>query len=359
MKRVFALLICMVMLLSFAGCADDGKTNEVSANESTAGQSNVAETTNEETAGENPLPADGHIAAVGTAEEPLRIICLYYKNNPFWLGIENGAIEAQQYLADYNCTVDPVVMAGDIKADSCISAIETAITQGYDGIVVSSLSDGTEVIINRAVENGIAVITMCGESTVASDRLALSGTDPVKFAELQAQATIDYLQAKGIENAKVANITGYFSVATHETNRKAYIDYMAEHAPDVEVIGSWEGKDSADTTYDLTKNIITANPDIDVIYCNAGGPYGAAKAIQDLDLTGKVGVVASDWIEENLQYVKTGEIVALEDQNPTGMCLDACVYLFNYLAAGVVPPEFIPSQTPIVTPETYDEVIGK
>ena len=301
------------------------------------------------------LPAGGHVEAVDTVpEEQVRIVCLAYKNNPYWIGIENGGLAAKEYLSNFNTVVDYKIMGADLKADTCIAAMETAIAEQYDGIVVSPFSDGTEVIIDKAVDVGIPVITFSGESSIPSKRISFSGTDTVKFAQTQAQATIDHLGGKG----KVANITGFFSVAPHELCRKTYEEYLAENAPDIEFLGNWEGKDSADTTYNVAKDILTAYPDVDIIYCNAGGPYGAAKAIQDLGLTGEVGVVCNDWIEDNLKYVKTGEIVALVDQNPFGISFDAIVSMYNYIVGEVQPPEFIPSENPVLTPDTYDEIIG-
>jgi ribose transport system substrate-binding protein len=303
-----------------------------------------------------PVPEGGHVKAVDKVPaEHLRLVCLMYKNNPFWFPIEEGGLAAAKYLSNFNTTVDYIIMGADLKAETVISAMETAIASKYDGIVVAPFNDGTEVVINRAVDAGIPVITMLGESSKPSKRLSFVGTDIPAFAKVQAQATIDYLQGKG----KVANITGFFSAAPHELCSNTYKEYLKENAPGIEYLGKWEGQDSADTTYNVATDIITANPDVNIIYCNAGGPYGAAKAIQDLGLTGKVGVVGNDWIPENLKYVKTGEFVICVDQSPFGMCFDAVVTLYNYIVGGVVPPEFIPSATPVLTPATYDKLIGK
>ncbi|NLJ50305.1 MAG: ABC transporter substrate-binding protein, partial [Candidatus Atribacteria bacterium] len=50
------------------------------------------------------------------------------------------------------------------------------------------------------------------------------------------------------------------------------------------------------------KKSITSNPDLKGIYVTAGGPFGAAKAIKDAGLTGKLKLVCHDWMEETVAY---------------------------------------------------------
>ena len=370
MKRTIWLIltvllsVMIVSAFSLAGCKEETageETAEEEAAEEAAGDAaedaaeEVAEEVEEEEAGGDELPdvavpKGGHVAAECLSEEPLRIAALMYKNNPFWYLIEDGGMAAKDYLSNFNCTVDYKIMGADLKAETSINAIESAIAEQYDGIVVTPFNEGTEVTIDKAVDQGIPVITMLGESSVPSKRIAFVGTNIPEFAEVQAQATIDILNGEG----KVANVTGFFSSTPHELCSNTYKEYLEENAPDIEYLGKWEGKDSADTTYDVTKDILTANPDVDIIYCNAGGPYGAAKAIQDAGLTGEVGVVCNDFVPDNLQYMESGEMWVIVNQGPFGMCFDALVSMYNYIACDIVPLETIYSETPVMTKDNWD-----
>ena len=127
-------------------------------------------------------------------------------------------------------------------------------------------------------------------------------------------------------------------------------------------IGSWcafssnsselENKDKAESAYSLVQDMVTANPDLSMVYVTAGGPFGAAKAVKDLNLTGTVGVVGFDHTPDNIQYLKTGEMVGLLDQAPYQQALDSSVMLYNYIVAGQEPPaKIIPVTGKLLTPD--------
>ena len=94
------------------------------------------------------------------------------------------------------------------------------------------------------------------------------------------------------------------------------VDYLKANAPDIEIVGPFENQDKAEVAYSLVQDMYTANPDLSLVYVTAGGPFGAAKAVKDLGLTGKVGVVGFDHTPDNMEYIKSGEMWALIDQAP-------------------------------------------
>ena len=76
---------------------------------------------------------------------------------------------------------------------------------------------------------------------------------------------------------------------------------------------------------------MTANPDLAGIYVTAGGPFGAAKAVEEAGMTGKVKVVSFDFVEETMQYVQKGVISATIGQDPFAQGHDPAIRLYNYL----------------------------
>jgi ribose transport system substrate-binding protein len=147
-------------------------------------------------------------------------------------------------------------------------------------------------------------------------------------------------------------ITGYFGATQHTQRMNGALDYLKANAPDMKVVGPFENKDKAEAAYSIVQDMVTSNPDLSMIYVTAGGPFGAAKAIKDLGLTGKVGVVGFDHTPDNMAYLKTGEMVGLLDQAPYQQALDASVMLYNYLAAGIKPPaKVIPVVGKLLTPD--------
>lgn len=298
------------------------------------------------------VPKGGHVEAVKVANEEIRIAFLSFQNNPFWLPIKDGAIEAGKYLKNYNATVDYIVMGDDLTADRVIASMEVAIAKEYDAIAVVPIFDGTEIIIDQATDLGIPVASFIAVGSKPSKQLFFIGQDAYSAGQQCGQLIEDYTGGSG----KVGVITGYFGATQHEQRMNGALDYLSKNVPGVEVIGTYENRDKAEEAYNLTQNMITSNPDLKVIYVTAGGPFGAAKAIQDLNLTGKVGVVCYDHIPENIAYVKSGEVIGAIDQDPFGVGFDTPVYLFNYLVTGDKPKKDIAVIPTMLTPSNVNEI---
>ena len=65
----------------------------------------------------------------------------------------------------------------------------------------------------------------------------------------------------------------------------------------------------------LTENALQANPDIAGFFgSNASNPIGAARAVDNAGLTGKVAVVGMDDLPEAVEFVCKGTITALKAQ---------------------------------------------
>ncbi len=297
------------------------------------------------------LPKGGHVEAVKQLpEKPIRIAFLSFQNNPFWFPVRDGALAAKEYLAKFNCTVDYIVMGDDLTADRVVAAMETAIAKSYDGIAVVPVFDGTEKLIDRATEAGIPVFNFIAEGSKPSKRIAFMGQDAYAAGQLAGQTIEKITGGKG----KIGVITGVFGAPQHEQRMNGALDYIKAKVPGIQVVGTYENRDRAESAYNYTKDMLTAHPDLKVVYVTAGGPFGAAKAIQDLGLTGKVGIVCYDHIPDNAKYVKSGEIVAAIAQDPFGQGFDSCVYLYNYIVGKQNPPaDFIPVNLDVLTPENY------
>jgi ABC-type sugar transport system substrate-binding protein len=357
MKHVSLLIILALFAAMLAACASQpsqpAPAQTAAPAQAAPAQENAPQEAPEAAVPDVAVPAGGNVAAVKKLpDKPLRIAFLSFQNNPFWFPVRDGANAAKDYLANFNTTVEYIVMGDDMTSDRVVAAMETAIAKEYDAIAVVPLFDGTEQVINRAVDEGIPVFNFVAEGAVPSKRLAFMGQDATAAGKLMGQTIEGLIGGKG----KVGVITGVFGATQHEQRMHGATDYWAESCPDIEVVGTYENRDSAETAYTLTKDMLTANPDLKMVYVTAGGPFGAAKAIQDEGLTGKVGVVCYDHIPENLEYIRSGEIVAAVAQDPFGQGFDSCVYLYNYLVAGEKPADFLPVKLDICTPDNVGEM---
>lgn len=293
-------------------------------------------------------PEGGTVAAVENTKGPIRIAFLSFQNNPFWTPVTQGARAANDYLSKFNAKVDFIDLGSELSAEAVVSGIEGALAKQYDGIVVVPIFDGTARIINEATDAGVPVFTIVAEGAVASRRLAFMGQDATSAGRQIGEFIVEKMNAKG----ELGVITGYFGATQHTQRMNGALDYIKEKAPEIKIIGPFENKDKAEAAYSLLQDMSTANPDLAMVYVTAGGPFGAAKAVKDLNLTGKVGVVGFDHTPDNLQYLKSGEMVGLLDQAPYQQAIDASIYLYNFLVSGQEPPaKVIPVTGKLLTPE--------
>lgn len=279
------------------------------------------------------LPEGATIAASKKADDEVRIAFLSFQNNPFWVPVTEGAKAADEYLKAFNGKVDFVDLGDDLTAEAVVAGIEAALVQQYDGIVVVPIFDGTARIINEAVDEGVPVISIIAEGAQPSKRLTFIGQD-AKAAGAQIG---EFIAAKMEGKGKLGVITGYFGATQHQARMDGALDYLKENAPGIQIVGPFENRDKAEAAYSLVQDMTTANPDLGMVYVTAGGPFGAAKAVKDLGLTGKVGVVGFDHTPENMAYLPSGEMAGLLDQAPFRQAFDGSVMMFNHLVAGFEP----------------------
>lgn len=268
-------------------------------------------------------------------EKPIRLAFIGCQNNSWWNNVHTGAIMAQEYLKNFNCEVDYIIMGDDIEVGTVTAAIEAATVQGYDGITFVSFCDGTSSYVERAVDQGIPVVTLYGEDSNMTDkRLAFLGSDSYAFGYRAGELLSEAMGEEGGEYVIVHATFGSMSASTRIDGAR---DGLATNPKNV-CVGEFEGKDNAQLTYDIVASAINANPDLKGVYCAAGGAYGASKAVEDAGKTDQISVFGHDMTPENLEYAAKGSMI-INDYNCMQYGIDACILLYNKIVADQDPPE--------------------
>lgn len=187
MKKVLSIVIAAVMLLTcaLAGCAAQ-TASEPSASTEASAETSASASAEESASSEANAPEDVEMVPVDSEyarvdmvnkepEKPLRLAFLSLQNNAFFDLVAQGAELGKQLMAEHNVTVDYIVMGDTMDAQTVNTAMDAAIVQQYDGIIVTPFSVGTEAYIDKAVDAGIPVITLYGESTEPSKRMLFIG----------------------------------------------------------------------------------------------------------------------------------------------------------------------------------------
>ena len=302
-------------------------------------------------------PDSGSVKPVNQkAEEPLRIAVLGLENNPFWIPVKEGCEAAAEELAKLNCTVDWINAGAQHTTDVFSKAVEAAIAQEYDAIATIAGDSGIVPYINRAVDSGIPVATFNSETETENKRCFFVGADLYKQGQTAGERMAEVLGGKGT----VAIITGFFAVEAHELRRLGFEEYVEANAPGIEIVDRVENQDKADIAYNQAQDFMTANPGLAGIYVTAGGPFGAAAAVEDAGKAGDIKIVSYDFVDETMEFVQKGVITGTIGQQPFAQGHDPAIRLFNYLVAGEIPSAArLLTKADFVTKKNIDEFWSK
>lgn len=342
-KKVVSMILTLTMVagMLLVGCSSS--TSEESSDSGSSGE--VTYDYPQVGEAENPKMVEQE------PEEALKFAFIGFANNSYWDLIYKGVDAAVENLKDHNVTVDVINLGSEISADVINNALDSCESGGYNGIVLTCFVSGCENYIDACVESGCPVIIIGGDAGKC-DRFAYIGQDNAEAGLTVAKAIDEALG--GEKGATFAVITSLFSMTNIEEKRNACIDYLEEKG--YECVGSFEAHDSADETYSITEQLLTANPDLGAIYCTAGGTYGAPKAVEANNATGDVYVIGHDETAENLEYVRKGELDVI-GQNPTGYAYDAFIYLYNKVVADQDPEEEVmASLSQIINKDNVNEL---
>lgn len=362
-KRVMSVILAAVLAFGLIGCGSGSKepANTAQPEAEREEAEEPAALVEEESEVPEEAPAETAAATQFNYEpkkndtgKEFRIAALTVQNNPFWVDVTKGIEAACAALAgdDYRTTVD-MITVDDFDGQVFAETIDTCIVKGYDAITTVGVSDAIVPAINKATQAGIPVYVFNSDTEKESERVAFIGQDLYAAGGVAADTAAALIEEKG----KVAIITGLYSVNAHELRRHGIEDTINEKYPDIEIVGTTENHDSADEAYTQTKDFITANPDLSAILVTAGGPHGAAKAIEELGVQDQVKLVCFDTTTEIVGYVKKGIINGTVSQDPFGQGADPIILAYNQLVAG--EPEVTGNaftKMDVITPDNVNEL---
>ena len=200
--------------------------------------------------------------------------------------------------------------------------IEADIGRHPDGLAVACLDQATNVqLLKEAVTAGIHVITF---NSFCDDAFPFIGP---KSSEQDGYDLGDFLAKKLGGKGKIAILAGSLTASDHVQRIVGFKRALAEH-PDMKIVFEQPDDDILDNAVTLTESALAANPDLAGIFAsNASNPIGAARAVDNAHLAGKVAIVGMDDLPEAVDFVCKGVIDALKAQRQWDMGYWAVKYM--------------------------------
>ena len=320
MKKLFAMLLSLAMVLSLAACG--GSTTE--------------ETTTEEP----PTEETGDAAATSDIEVAVVLKTL---SSEYWGYVKAGCDAA---AADLGIKVNVVGPGAESDIEGQVSMIEQQIGAGCDAIVCApNDASAAGAALQAAIDQGIPVLAV--DTNVGIEgQTCFVGTSNVDAAYEGAKWAIEQVGS----DAKAVIIYGQEGDNTSNMRREGYQKACDEAG--VEVLDALSGQNTTDGATKTMEDMLNAHPgEIKMVFChNDDTAIGAMNACKNAGVT-DVTIVGFDGNASAVDLILAGELVkATVAQQPYEMgyqVVEAAVKAIN----GETVDEVINAPVEVVTAE--------
>lgn len=231
------------------------------------------------------------------------------RNGDYWYDVERGANAAAK---EFNVNLNFIAPDSEMDIESQIKEVQESINKKSDALILAP-SDYKELtpITEKVYENKIPVIVV--DTGINTDKITSYISTNNYIAGREAAEKIIGIVG---ENSKVAVMSFVKGSKNAEEREEGVLDELKKH-PNIEIVATEYCQSSEKLAEEFTKNIIERNNKIDgVIALNSIAAIGAAQAVEELGLAGKVKIVAFDSTPIEVKYIENGTIQAALVQSP-------------------------------------------
>lgn len=271
----------------------------------------------------------------------------YPTSQPFWAGV-NAAVKAE---AEKNGVTLLDLTTPEADAAAQKDAIDTAINQGVDGIIIGAVDTrGLDDTLAKAAAKNIPVVAVDSGIDNAAVK-SLVQTDNLSAAGLAG----DYI----VKHAKKGTVLILGGTEGHQTGnaRRDGVMKAAEAAGFKVIFQICDWKD--DCAYEQTLTQTKSNPDITAIF-SAWDP-GALAAVSAAKEAGKLAdlvIVGFDGNPGNLESIKAGEQTGTVKQDNARMGVEGVQNILK-LIKGEAVPALSPIDGIMIDKSNVDQFIAK
>lgn len=283
-----ATLAAATLLMSACSSSGDGQT---SSSESGSASSAASEAGSDAAGGE------------------IRVGAIYLDSQGYYGGVKAGVEQAAKD-SGMNVKFIETNPGGDVAKEN--EFMSTLVASGVDAIIISAASaDSSVPAVKQAFDAGIPVI--CYNTCVNDDAVEQYVTayvigDPLEFGKKIGEAAVATYQEAGITDPKI----GVVNCEQYEVCKIRLEGFQAaleEALPDAEIVANQEGAE-VDRAVPVAQQMLTANPDINGLFGEAGGAtIGAYKAVESAGKEGSIYVFGSDMTTEIATELAQGDVL--------------------------------------------------
>ena len=271
--------------------------------------SSSATSTGEGSAPAASAPASAAAPAASEAAAAPSDDCTYYWmaaniTNPFYVEGLKGWNSAAEELGVTAELVGPM----DADVTQQVSQLEQMVAskEGTCGVLVYAVDyNAMTPVLTKLREAGIPVVNGNGDSEDKSLRNAFVGTDNAALGRSAAGLACTSLNGKG-----TVGVVSFITAQNHQERVAGFEEGIKAGCPDVVILPVSPNDGTAEGAFAAANGLITANPDVNLIWATDAGSPGVARAVKERDLVGKVLVIGTDRTPEQIAAITDGTVLA-------------------------------------------------
>jgi ABC-type sugar transport system, periplasmic component len=256
-------------------------------------------------------------AATQRTEKPVNIIVTVKAKGQmidFWKVLTTGIEDAAR---EFDANVSIIGPPTEREIDLQIKQLEQAIREKPDAIVMAATDYNRLVPLAKQIKKaGIKLITV-DSGINSSDSLSFIATDNIAAGQKAAEQMAKLLP--DTDAAQIAIVSFVYGTSS-QMEREQGVRQWLEGNTQIKVASTLYSEGLLDKAYELTKELLTANPGIKgIVGLNEPSTVGAGRAIDELGLSGKVKLVGFDSSVDEVKLIEGGVLQATIVQKPYNM----------------------------------------
>lgn len=281
--------------------------------------------------------------AAHAASKRYRVAFIIFINNPYWQQIKLQVEKLlKPRLAKQGVDVTLVNATASANAVNMSDAIDSAVAQHYDGIIVAGIAPSMDPAIDRAMKKKIPVFTFCCD-VPSSERIAFYGPNNYQLGVGAAKLMVQGLQkenilaSRGLKNG-VIGIETALGFSSLMDRARGFSDEWKKIGPkNVTLLPYFDVKDDAKLVYSKARDAIAAHPNLVGLYVATGSQYALGQAIIGAKKVGKVIGIAHEVFEPTLKVMLKGGIWGVTHDAPIGQVIAPGEAMARLLKTGKKP----------------------
>ena len=250
------------------------------------------------------------LGQVSKPAKPLKVgVVIVTLSNPFWVSMKDGYEKAAK---EFGIQVDVQAAPQENSVTDQLNLLENMVAKGYDVIVAHPITAQNLIPgLVKATEKGIITITETRTDIKAAKEagakpIAISMVNFYAQGKLGAQYIAQKLKKEG--GGKVAIIEGLPGAPQSEARRDGAKDVFNAD-PSIKLVSTQPGDWDRTKAYNITTNILQANPDLKgIMAANDTMALAAVEAIEAAGKKGQVTVVGIDLIPQAKDAIAEGRL---------------------------------------------------